>query len=196
MSGAGSTITGAILAGGRGLRMGGLDKGLLEHRGRPLVEHVLEALRPQVGPLLIVANRNGASYQRYGLPVHPDLIDGFQGPLAGLHTALSHADTELVLCVPCDVPALPADLARRMHSALEAAGADACAVHDGRRLHPVICLLRRSLAESLEQSLAADLRQVKAWLARQRFTVVDYADAAGCFENFNCPEQLGDRISR
>lgn len=193
MSHALDDVTGAVLAGGRGLRMGGQDKGLVPHAGRPLVAHVLEALRPQVRELMIIANRNPDRYAGFGAPVHPDSLPGFQGPLAGILTALERAKTPLVLCVPCDTPALPADLARRLHAALESAGADAAVAHDGVRMHPVICLLRRSLARRLAHGLEAGERRVQDWLGQQRLALADFSDAPQRFENFNTLEQLRAR---
>jgi len=183
-------ITAAILAGGRGLRMGGRDKGLVEFHGRPLVAHVCDALRPQASHLLIIANRNAERYGMYAEAVFPDELEGFQGPLAGMATALAHAPTDLVLCVPCDMPRLPADLAARMARAMRELGLDACAAHDGTDMHPVVCLLRRSLADSLRDALARGQRQVRGWLTSQRFAWVDFSDQPQAFANVNSPDAL------
>lgn len=117
-------ITGLILAGGRGSRMGNVNKGLQPFRGEPMVRHVLTRLAPQVGPLLINANRNLDAYAAFGVPVHPDRLPDFAGPLAGLQTGLSHCDTTYLVTAPCDSPFLPDDLVARLGDALEAASAD------------------------------------------------------------------------
>ena len=111
------TITGVILAGGLGTRMGGADKGLQLFKGQTLVSHIAQRLAPQVDRLLINANRNTSQYADLGYPLISDLITGFAGPLAGLQAALSVADTEWVVTVPCDSPNLPLDLVSRLHAA-------------------------------------------------------------------------------
>ena len=126
-------ITGVILAGGRGSRMGGVDKGLQDLQGRPLVQWVLERLAPQVDSVLINANRNLPRYAGFGCPVLPDLIPDFAGPLAGLQAALAGAATPLVATVSCDSPLLPADLVRRLQEALAAADADLTVARAGNR---------------------------------------------------------------
>lgn len=191
-----TAITGAVLAGGRGLRMGGLDKGLLDYRGQPLIEWALSALRPQVGPLLVVANRNHSAYSRHCPHVYADDLTDFPGPLAGMLTALRHAPTELVLCVPVDAPAPPADLAQRLYAAWATGDAPGCSVFDGERAQPLFCLLHRRLAPSLERALAGGLRKVGQWQAQEGFTVVDFSDARAAFQNLNTPAQLGDDTAR
>ena len=143
-------ITGVVLAGGRGRRMGGVDKGLMPLAGRPAVAHVLDRLAPQVDRLLINANRNRAAYAAYGHPVIADRTGDFAGPLAGMAAALAVAETELVLTVPCDTPWLPADLAARLHAARARDAAAIATVADGATTHPVFALLPRGLGPSLE----------------------------------------------
>ena len=111
-------ITAAILAGGRGTRLGGADKGLEKLSGRPLVAHIIAALVPQCGTLLINANRNQPRYAAFGYPVVNDDNDDYLGPLAGMLSVLRAARTRHVLCVPCDAPLLPADLTTRLWRAL------------------------------------------------------------------------------
>lgn len=180
-----SPVTGAILAGGRGMRMGGLDKGLVDYGGRPLIEPVLEAISPQVDHLLIVANRNPSRYAAYGFPVHGDAVPGFLGPLAGMFTAGTHADTDLILTVPCDIPHLPADLVARLHRTLKSHKAEICAASDGERLHPVVCLWYRSLAPTLAAALRDRRLKVQAWLRAQSFCIADFSDSRQCFDNLN-----------
>ncbi len=180
-------VTGGILAGGRGRRMGGLDKGLLEWRGRPLVEHVLAALRPQVLELLINANRNRARYADYGYPVVGDRLDGFAGPLAGFATLLACCDTDWLAVVPCDAPRLPRDLVARLDAARRAAGADIAVAHDGQRLQPVHALLGRHLLPDLTDWLARGERKIDRWYARHRVEIVDFSDCPAAFANLNTP---------
>ncbi|APZ44193.1 molybdenum cofactor guanylyltransferase MobA [Acidihalobacter ferrooxydans] len=187
-------ITAVILAGGAGRRMGGEDKGLLDLAGRSLTAHVLECIRPQVGQVVISANRNAARYARFGVDVIADETPGFQGPLAGIAAALAHIDTPLLLSLPCDTPFPPANLAERLQRQLAATGADLAVVHDGQRLHPVFALLRRSVLPALQAYLASGGRKMHTWIATQRHTTVDFADAATNFDNINTPEQR-DRLA-
>ncbi len=182
-------ITGVILAGGLGRRMGGVDKGLQLLRGKPLVEHVLERLLPQVSTVLINANRNLDRYREFGCPVLPDTIPDFAGPLAGLHAALSVATTPLVLTVPCDSPHLPLDLVVRLAAALEADKAELAVARDAERAHPVFCLARRELLPSLTAYLDSGERRLARWHGLQRTVAVNF-DESGVFANFNTPEDL------
>lgn len=183
-------ITGVILAGGRGRRFGGADKGLLLLRGRPLIEHVLEALRLQVGGLLISANRNLERYAAYGYRVIPDGIAGHAGPLAGMLGALRAADTPYVLSAPCDVPAPPADLAARLGTALVRVRAPAAVAVCGGQVQPVFALLTRALADDLQEYLDRGGREAGAWLRRQHAATADFSDRPQAFINVNTPEDL------
>ncbi len=183
------SITGLILAGGLARRMGGEDKGLVQIAGRPMVEHVLRALRPQVGPLLINANRNAAGYAAFGHPLVPDTLEGNQGPLAGISCALPRLATEFLLVVPCDAPLLAPDLALRLYEACLAGAADAAVASDGQRQQPVFLLLRRRVAGSLESYLAGGGRRVDAWLGSVRLAVADLSDEPGTFANVNDPDE-------
>lgn len=182
-------VTGVVLAGGRGRRMGGQDKGLVEFRGRALIEWVLEALDPQVDALLINANRNQARYAAYGYPVVMDELADYQGPLAGFAAALRAAPTELLLTVPCDGPLLPADLVQRLRTAMERGEADIAVAHDGRRMQPVYALLRVSLLPSLESFLAAGERKIDRWYERHVCASVDFSDRPETFANVNSAEE-------
>src|SRR5262249_31838140 len=137
-------ITGVILAGGLGRRMGGVDKGLKVLRGKPMVAWVIERFAPQVGEVLINANQNFAGYGAFGYRVIPDEIGGFAGPLAGLHRGLSAAKHDLVATTPCDSPFLPRDLIARLRAALETNDADLTVAKTGDQPHPVFCLCRKS----------------------------------------------------
>jgi molybdopterin-guanine dinucleotide biosynthesis protein A len=183
------SVTGLVLAGGLGRRMGGEDKGFVELAGRPMVEHVLDALRPQVGSVLINANRNLDRYAGYGYRVVPDALEGYMGPLAGVASALPHSSTEFLLTVPCDAPLVAADLAGRLLDACEADDADLAVASDGRRLQPVFLLLRARVAPSLQSYLAGGGRKVDAWFACLRVAQVDFSDEPDCFVNVNEPAE-------
>ena len=191
-----SDITGVILAGGRGSRLGGADKGLVPLRGRPLIEHVMSILQPQVGRLIISANRNRETYTSYGYPVIADVIGDDHGPLAGILSALRTADTPFVLCAPCDTPAPPSDLAVRLSTALVRDQAPLAVATCGARLQPVFALLHRSLARSLEEYLAGGGREAGEWMRRQGAVLVDFSDSPDAFVNINTPRDLLDAEGR
>lgn len=186
-------ITGLILAGGRGSRMGGADKGLQNHRGMPLALHALLRLQPQVGSVMISANRNLAAYEAMGAPVWPDPIEGFAGPLAGLLAGLEHAETGWLVTVPCDTPDFPEDFVKRLATAASTQGADIAMVvttEDGQlRRQPVFCLLRTELLESLVEFLHSGERKIDKWTARHRTAEVVFDDDAAFF-NANTIEEL------
>jgi molybdopterin-guanine dinucleotide biosynthesis protein A len=184
-------ITGVILAGGLGRRMGGIDKGLQELRGRPMVHWVVERLAPQVDELLINANQNGERYAAFGHRVVPDQIPDFAGPLAGLHAALSAAAHPLVATAPCDSPFLPADLVSRLFSALTATNADLAVARTFDQPHPVFCLCRRDVQPHLTEFLAGGGRKIDRWYATLKVVEVAFDDEAEAFENINTREELG-----
>lgn len=197
---ASSRITGLVLAGGRGTRMGGADKGLQPLCGEPLALHVARRLAPQVDALLISANRNVDTYAMLGAPfgarVVADESNDFPGPLAGILAGLRAASTELVLCVPCDAPRLPRDLAAQLRHALDGARADIATVitrsSSGQpALHPVFALVRTSLAGDLAAWLAAGERKVRAWYARHKHVEVEFGDDHA-FYNANSLQELAD----
>jgi molybdopterin-guanine dinucleotide biosynthesis protein A len=187
MSGLGE-VTALILAGGQGRRMGGEDKGLLDVAGKPLVQHVLEAVKPQVDGILISANRNHERYAAYGYRVLADPLEGYQGPLAGFLAGIRVARTPYLVTLPCDGPLLGGDLVARLRAALEAAGAEIAVAHDGRRLQPVYALLKTALRPSLEAYLAEGERKIDLWFGRHRWTTADFSDAPEQFANVNTPE--------
>jgi molybdenum cofactor guanylyltransferase len=186
-------ITGLVLAGGRGSRMGGVDKGLQNHRGIPLALHALLRLQPQVGALLVNANRNIGAYEALGAPVWPDPIDGFAGPLAGFLAGLEHCETPWLVTVPCDTPDFPADLVVRLAEAADGAAADiayAATSEDGcEQAHPVFCLLRSALSESLIAFLHQGGRKIDAWFAQHRAVAVRFPDPSAFF-NANTAAEL------
>lgn len=189
-------ITGLVLAGGRGSRMGGVDKGLQLHLGRPLALHALERLRPQVGGLMVNANRHLDAYAAFGVPVHPDPLPEFPGPLAGLLAGLMHCRTPWLVTVPCDTPDFPADLVARLaEAAQEADIVMAASLEDGAvRTQPVFSLVRATLAADLRATLEAGERKVDRWTARHRMAVVHFEDAEAFF-NANTPQELA-RLQR
>jgi molybdopterin-guanine dinucleotide biosynthesis protein A len=184
------SISGVILAGGMGRRMGGADKGLIEFLGRPMIEHVAERLRPQVGEILINANRELAHYGSLGYPVIEDEIGGFAGPLAGLHKAMLVAAHPYVLTVPCDSPLLPHNLAERLMNGLMERDADLAVAKTGIQSHPVFCLCRTALLPNLEAFLKDGGRKIDAWYSTLEVAEVQFSDNAKAFANVNTPEEL------
>jgi len=187
-----TTVTAVILAGGRGQRMGEVDKGLQPLRGRGLVEWVLERIDPQVDELLIIANRNLERYLELGYPVVRDRIPDFAGPLAGLHTGLTQSRTELVLVVPCDTPLLPDDLVSRLQEALQTADADAAVARTDQRAHAVICLCKVTLVEHLGRFIDGGGRTVGEWQASLNVVYVDFDEHPERFRNVNTLDDLRD----
>ena len=185
-------ITGLVLAGGRGTRMGGVDKGLQLLNGRPLIAHVLQRLKPQVGPLLINANRHLDQYAAFGFAVLSDADADFNGPLAGLLAGLQAARTDWLLCVPCDAPCLPLDLAARLAAA--AGDADVVFPVSAQEEQPTFCLLRPRLQQDLRTHLANGGRKLGAWLRGQAHCALPFeqpGDAAAFF-NANSLGELRD----
>ncbi len=182
-------VTGVILAGGMGRRLGGQDKGLVELNGRPLVEYLLTALNEQLDKVLINANRNQAVYQRYGVPVISDELNDFQGPLAGFASVLSQVDTPWILTVPCDGPQIAPDMVERMWNTLQSGGSELAVAHDGERLQPVHALLPVALLASLQAFLLGGDRKIDRWYAQHKMARVDFSDVPEIFRNMNTPEQ-------
>lgn len=186
-------ITVLILAGGQGRRMGGVDKGWTRLADRPLIAHVLSRLQGQAGRVLINANRSLEAYRDLGPDVVEDREGGFQGPLMGIWSGLSASTTPWVLVVPCDSPALPMDLVKRMRHGI--GENDIAVAHDGGRAHPVVALIRRALADDLGQALAAGERKIDRWYARHAWGYVDFSDQSDAFANLNSPEDR-DRLAQ
>jgi molybdenum cofactor guanylyltransferase len=184
-----SPVSGVILAGGRGRRLGGRDKGLVTLQGRPLVEYVIAALAPQVSGIVINANRNISLYERYGYPVVVDVLPDYQGPLAGILAGLLHVQGDIIV-VPCDALWLPPDLVVRLWRALAQGTADVGIAHDGKRLQPLYSLLKRTLNVSLEQHLRQGRHKVEDWMREQRLAIVDFSDIPQGFRNLNTVHDL------
>ncbi|RAS38212.1 molybdenum cofactor guanylyltransferase MobA [Paraburkholderia bryophila] len=193
-------LTGLVLAGGRGMRMGGVDKGLQTLHGEPLAAHVLKRLAPQCGALLISANRHAETYATLGAPfsatIVADTLPGFPGPLAGLLAGLRSARSAYLLSAPCDTPGLPTDLAAHLAHAMDTNLADIATVTttDAQgevSLHPVFALLRTTLADDLAAFLDAGERKVRAWYARHKTVEVSFTDERA-FYNINSLQELSD----
>jgi molybdopterin-guanine dinucleotide biosynthesis protein A len=186
-------ITGLVLAGGRGSRMGGVDKGLQPWQGVPLALHALLRLQPQVGALMINANRNIGAYEAMGAPVFPDALADYPGPLAGFLAGLEQCNTPYLMTVPCDAPLFPTDLVARLADALAAADAEVAMPvtrEDGRaQPQPVFCLLRADLLESLVRATAGGERKIDRWTGAHRCVQVPFDDVAA-FANVNTLAEL------
>ena len=195
-------ITGLILAGGRGSRMGGVDKGLQNFNGIPLALHTLMRLGPQVESVMINANRNLSAYESFGSAVWPDASADFAGPLSGFLVGLERAETPYVLTVPCDTPRLPLDLAERLSEALVREDADIAMAaapetdehgHAEVRTQPVFCLIKIELSESLVKFTHSGGRKIDAWTAQHKTVVVPFnaeGDDPLAFANVNTLTEL------
>lgn len=185
-------ITAVILAGGRGMRMGGADKGLVDYQGKPMIEHVLARITPQVDQVMINANRNLDRYRNYGVPVITDNNDQFDGPLAGMQAGMQHAKTDWIVSVPCDSPLLPLDLTQRLSQAIQIVQAIShppamlAIARSSSGIHPVFCLMPRTLGDDLNAYLESGQRRVSAWQTRHPHVFVDFADEQA-FTNINQP---------
>ena len=189
-------VTGVVLAGGQGRRMGSDDKGLVELDGRALVVHVIERLVPQVGALVINANRNRERYAAFGHPVVADAIPDYAGPLAGLHAGLTAASTPYVVTSPCDSPFLPADLVSRLARAFGEAPLDLAVARTFEQPHPVFSLVRRDLLPHLTTFLEHGGRKIDAWYATLRVAEVPFDDEAEAFRNINTAAELAANASK
>ncbi len=183
-------ITGLVLAGGLGRRMGGVDKGLSLLDGEPLVEHIIRRLAPQVGQLIINANQNHDIYAGFGYPVVGDRIEGHAGPLAGLEAGLAACTTPYLLTVPCDSPFLPADLVSRLAACLTAHKASIAVARTGEQLHPVFSLIRSDELPELQAFINAGGRRMEAWLRRLCWVPCPFDDCPEAFANINTPDEL------
>jgi len=183
-------ITAIILSGGRATRMNGVDKGLVLLQSKPLIQHVIERLTPQVDQILINANRELAQYQTMGYTVLKDEVDDFLGPLAGFSLGLQHAKHDYVLTVPCDSPLLPVDLAQRLIAALVEDNAEIAVASSDGSTHPVFCLCKKTVLPSLTAYLQQGERRVSAWQKSQQYIEVDFSDCNEAFTNLNTFEDL------
>lgn len=194
-----NNIIGVILAGGRGSRMDESDKGLITLHGETLIARVLRALEGQVGRVLISANRNLEQYRRFGVEVISDELPDYQGPLAGILTALNTIRTTgnkdirtepLLLTVPCDSPYISPGIGRRLYESLVCHNARLAVAYDGRRLHPVFSLMRADVRDSLLAFLTGGERKIDRWYKGLPVCRADCSDIPECFINLNTPGEL------
>jgi molybdopterin-guanine dinucleotide biosynthesis protein A len=183
-------ITGVILAGGLARRMNQQDKGLVCFQNRPLVSYAIAALAPLVNNTFINANRHPEQYQQFGLPVVADQTDSFDGPLAGILTAMIHSDADVLLVVPCDAPLMTATQLQKLLTSRAEFDADIAVAFDGERLHPVFLAIHTRLQTSLQNYLASGERKVHTWLAQHYTVQVDFSDAPEIFTNINTLAEL------
>ena len=198
------SVSAIILSGGRATRMNGVDKGLVRLQNKPLIQHVIARLKPQVDEILINANREIAAYETFGLPVLKDIghqdenaefIGTYIGPLAGFSLGLQHAKHEYVLTVPCDSPLLPLDLAERLLNNMLKSRMDIAVASSGGNAHPVFCLMKKTVLPSLTEYLASGERKVSTWQKSQQYVEVDFSDChlsdgTSAFVNLNTFEDL------
>jgi molybdenum cofactor guanylyltransferase len=185
--------TALILAGGLGRRIGGLDKGLIEWQGQPLVAHIIERIAPQTDQLIISANRNLDHYLSFGYPVVQDELSGYQGPLAGIHAAMQAVTTQLVLTLPCDSPSPPRDLLARLWRLRRDSSVEIAVAHDGQRAQILHALIPTALKEDLREFLDSGRRKTREWYARHSMAYGDFSTDADAFANFNTLAELRTR---
>ena len=185
-----SDITGVILAGGQARRMQGQDKGLVLLNSKPMIEYVIESLQPQVGELLINANRNQDIYSEYGFDIVSDELSGYHGPLAGMASALNKVTTPYMLTAPCDSPFIADDLAERLIKALETENADISVAHNGERMQPVFCLLKKELLSSMNDFLNLGERKIDKWFKQHKLAIADFSNNPKTFDNLNTIEDI------
>ncbi len=183
-------ISAIILSGGRATRMGGVDKGLVMLQAKPLIQHVIDRLKPQVDEILINANRELPQYQALGYPVVSDELPDFIGPLAGFSLGLKHCQHDYLLTAPCDSPLLPLDLAQRLMSALQEQNAEIAVASSNGNTHPVFSLCRKDVLPSLTDYLNNSGRKVSAWQKSLKYVEVDFSDCNEAFTNLNTIEEL------
>jgi molybdopterin-guanine dinucleotide biosynthesis protein A len=186
-------VTAVILAGGKGRRMDGKDKGLVELANRPLIEYVIDAIKPQVETIILNANRNQEQYSQYGYQVISDALLDYQGPLAGFISALKSSTTSHIVTLPCDGPFLPKDLVARLILALTDSEAEIAVAHDGDRMQPVYSLIPTTLINSLSHFLDTGERKIDLWYKQNRVALADFSDCPEKFRNINTAEQR-DRL--
>lgn len=183
-------ITGVILAGGQSRRMDGKDKGLIELVGVPMVQYVFDAINPQVGNVIINANRNMEIYARFGCPVIADELEGFCGPLAGMASCLRVMETSFMVTVPCDSPFIPKDLVERLHLQLIQDDAEISVAHNGDRMQPVFTLMKTTLLDSMRDFLKKGERKIDKWFEQHKLAITDFSDQPDTFININTQDDL------
>ena len=185
-------VNGVVLAGGLARRMGGQDKGLVDYNGRAMIEYALEALAPVVDEVFINANRHLEQYRQFGYTVISDQTETFDGPLAGVLSAMLQADAEILLVIPCDSPLIQSSHLQKILTARAKVNADIAVAFDGQRLHPVFLALKRSLASSLQEFMSSGQRKIDIWLEQHHVVRVDFSETPQIFLNVNTLEELSD----
>ncbi len=183
-------ITGLILAGGRSSRMNGQDKGLLQLHNRPMIDYVIKRIKPQVGHILISANRHIAHYKAFGYEVLIDDHDDYRGPLAGMARGLAQSKSDYLLTVPCDGPLLPLDIASRMINFALIHTAKAVFVFDGHYKQPTYNLIHKDLLPQLKHSLTNKEHKLGQWLMDNAALTLDFSDQKSAFLNINTLDDL------
>lgn len=185
-------ITGVILAGGLGRRMNNQDKGLINYKGRPMVSYAIAALTTVADQAIINANRNQEQYRQFGLPVVTDQTGTFDGPLAGVLTAMIHAETDILVVMPCDSPLIKAEHLQKLLATRAESDADVAVAFDGERLHPVFLAIKTSLKISLQDYLASGQRKADRWLEQQKMVKADFSNEPEIFANINTLTELSE----
>ena len=187
-----TTVTGVILAGGLARRMNNQDKGLINYKGRPMVSYAIAALTAVADQSIINANRNQEQYQQFGLPVVADQTDTFDGPLAGVLTAMIHAETDILVVIPCDSPLIKAEHLQKLLATLAENDADVAVAFDGERLHPVFLAIKTSLKNCLQHYLSSGQRKIDRWLEQQKMVKADFSNQPEIFININTMTELSE----
>lgn len=183
-------VTGVILAGGLARRMNNQDKGLIHFKGRPLVSYAIDAMTAVTDRLIINANRNIDLYKQFGFPVVADQTGSFDGPLAGVLTAMIHAETGILLVMPCDSPLFEAKHLQKLLSARAEFDADIAVAFDGERLHPVFLAVKTALKHGLQDYLDSGQRKLEHWLQQQKMVKADFSGEPQLFINLNTMAEL------
>ncbi len=183
-------VTGAILAGGLSRRMKGIDKGLLQLNNKPLLEYAIEKIRPQTSNIFINTNTHITEYEQFGFQIVEDDIQGYPGPLAGISACLKLANTEFILCVPCDSPLLPDNLGANLYQVMKQHSADIAYSHDGTRAQPLFALIKCKLAASASEYLMSGHNKVETWYKQHKAIECDFSDQAVKFLNINSEQDL------
>jgi molybdenum cofactor guanylyltransferase len=183
-------ITAVILAGGQGSRMGGIDKGLVMYGDKPLVGHVIDAIRLQLDKIIVNANRSLDDYATFGFPVVADDLTGFQGPLAGFVAAMQAADSDYILTLPCDGPIVHEEYVEEMRRAMQRSEADIVVASDGEWMQPVYALIPCRLLDDLKQFLDSGERKIDRWYAQHQTMQLVFPAESGFFTNINTLQEL------
>ncbi len=178
-------LTCLILAGGRGSRMDGEDKGLMDWDGHPVIQRLLNRYSSSFSNIVINANRNHSFYQGYGYPIVADRINGFAGPLAGIHAGLSVIQTPYVFVTPCDSPFMQVKVAAQLYYKLQHSQAELAVAELGGRIEPLTMVLKTSLGDSLADYLQSNQRRASQWVLQQNHIKVAMNDMENCFVNIN-----------